>query len=104
MNGHKPLPPFPLHDSNLFLICNCSSNVGSGGGGPGYPLGNKVFFAVLTVFKINVGDKVVYSTCGRSLSRKGINEAESIHIVVKIIDDVKRLENVRMVDKRRRGV
>lgn len=71
-------------------ISACSSGVGSGGVGPGYPVGNSVRFAVLVVFRMNAGDIKLASRCGSSLSRNGMAKAEAIEQAVMRVVAAKR--------------
>jgi hypothetical protein len=84
-------------------ISACSSNVGSTGGGPGYPFGNIVLLLNLTTFKINPGDNVEYNMCGRSLSRNRIMEVEIIPKRVMINVAASRSEVRNTSEKRARG-
>ena len=52
-----PMPPEPRQATSLALSSACSSRVGSGGCGGGYPLGNKVRLAVRVVLRMNGGDR-----------------------------------------------
>lgn len=84
------MPPEPLQATSLALRSACSSKVGSGGCGAGYPLGNKVRLAVRVALRMKAGDRKFCSMWGRSLSRKGVMEAESMERVVMTTVDAKR--------------
>ena len=97
------MPPEPCQATSLALRSACSSNVGSGGGGAGYPLGNKVRLAVRVVLRMKAGDRKFCSIWGRSLSRKGVMEAESMERVVMTMVDAKRSCAEMTSERRSRG-
>ena len=101
--AYIPIPPEPLQATSLALSCACSSRIGSGGCGAGYPLGNKVRFAVRVVLRMKVGDRKFCSMWGRSLSRNGVREAESMERVVMAMVDAKRSCAEMTSERRRRG-
>jgi hypothetical protein len=87
-----PSPPLPLHATSRARSSACSSGVGSGGCGPGYPFGNSVRLLRRTVFRMKAGDRNWCSMCGRSLSRNGVSAAQSMCVVVSAVVAAKRSE------------
>jgi hypothetical protein len=67
-NKNLPNSPRGLHRTNLSLIAACSSGVGSGGGGAGYPFGNNIRLAVRTMCMVNDFENDLMSKYGRRLS------------------------------------
>ncbi len=70
--GNIPREPLGFHETRRARMVACSSGVGSGGAGAGYPLGKSVRFAMRTILVTNCGERLLYSVYGRSLEIMGI--------------------------------
>jgi len=72
------------------LITTCSSGVGSGGGGCGYPLGKRVRFPIRTTWVTNGADNFEFNVYGSNRSRKAEIEDVPKPRVAMIAFDAKR--------------